>query len=206
MPTFIFNKLIRDKLAGEYERMNQKATYRTLSKAEHSEALKQKINEEARELIITSSTDDIVGELADIKQAIGDLQTIHDIGDDHIENARQKKFVKKGGFNGANYVETLELADDDEWVDYYRASPDVFVEKGGVSLTIEYGEYEHYKGSLYEVIGLAKHTEDSSWLVMYRPLNSQNSVGHIWARPYAMFMGSVTIDGKHIPRFKKVSR
>ena len=42
MPKFIFNKLVRDKLRQEYERMNQKAVYRRLTPDEHATELKRK--------------------------------------------------------------------------------------------------------------------------------------------------------------------
>ena len=50
MPKFILNKLVRDKLIATYEKLGQKATYKTLSKPEHFEALKQKVTEEIKEV------------------------------------------------------------------------------------------------------------------------------------------------------------
>lgn len=128
MPKFVFNKLVRDKLRAEYEKMNQKAVYRELSSAEHTEQLKNKIIEETREISAGSSKDEIVGELADIQQVLDDIAQVHGISLESIQEAKLKKLAKKGGFSEATFVETLELTDDDEWVEYYRKSPDIFKE------------------------------------------------------------------------------
>ncbi|MFT5312424.1 MAG: hypothetical protein ACI8Z9_000902 [Paraglaciecola sp.] len=60
------------------------------------------------------------------------------------------------------------------------------------------GVYRHYKGNDYQVIGLAKHSEDESDLVVYRPLYGE---GALWVRPLAMFVERVEIDGQSMPRF-----
>jgi hypothetical protein len=60
------------------------------------------------------------------------------------------------------------------------------------------GRYRHYKGNEYEVVGLARHSESEEVMVVYRPLYNDSGM---WVRPYPMFMESVEIDGKQIPRF-----
>ena len=62
------------------------------------------------------------------------------------------------------------------------------------------GIYEHYKGRKYLVIGTAAHSETLERLVVYVPL--YDSPGpRLWARPRAMFLETVEIDGKLVPRF-----
>ena len=61
------------------------------------------------------------------------------------------------------------------------------------------GKYEHYKGTQYEVIGVAKHSETLEELVVYRALYGEHG---LWVRPLKMFLETVEIDGKKIPRFK----
>jgi hypothetical protein len=67
---------------------------------------------------------------------------------------------------------------------------------------LKLGQYEHYKGGKYEVIGIAKHSETGEELVVYRDLSDAKKV---WARPLAMFLEEVKIDEKKIPRFKFMS-
>ena len=60
------------------------------------------------------------------------------------------------------------------------------------------GRYRHYKGNEYEVIGVARHSETDDRVVVYRPLYGDSG---LWVRPLAMFLETVTVDGKPVPRF-----
>ena len=59
------------------------------------------------------------------------------------------------------------------------------------------GKYRHFKGTIYEVIGVAKHSETQEELVVYK-----SSEGEMWVRPKAMFMETVERDGKTMQRFE----
>lgn len=67
--------------------------------------------------------------------------------------------------------------------------------------TVPQGIYRHYKGSLYQVLHTAKHSETEETLVVYRCLYGEYGV---WVRPMAMFTESVMIDGKQVPRFEMI--
>jgi cyclomaltodextrinase / maltogenic alpha-amylase / neopullulanase len=64
------------------------------------------------------------------------------------------------------------------------------------------GIYEHYKGKRYEVLGLAKHTETLEELVAYKNLSDDSE---FWVRPLKMFLEDVKVNGKIVPRFKKIN-
>lgn len=66
------------------------------------------------------------------------------------------------------------------------------------------GEYQHYKGKRYQVLGVGCHTETTEYFVVYSPLYEHAGQPDIWIRPYDMFMETVEIDGVTIPRFKKI--
>lgn len=68
---------------------------------------------------------------------------------------------------------------------------------------IETGRYQHYKGNLYEVVGVALDSENLQPLVIYKPLYKSKVT--LWARPYDMFTSTVIMDGIEVARFKKVS-
>lgn len=65
--------------------------------------------------------------------------------------------------------------------------------------SIRLGIYEHYKGGRYEVICVVRHCETMEDLVIYRPLYED---GALWARPLEMFIETVEVNGKKVPRFK----
>ncbi|HIH23434.1 TPA: DUF1653 domain-containing protein [Candidatus Woesearchaeota archaeon] len=68
------------------------------------------------------------------------------------------------------------------------------------------GIYEHYKGKRYEVLGIARHSETLEEMVVYRALyTSEFGPNALWVRPKTMFLGTVTVDGKQVPRFALVS-
>lgn len=64
----------------------------------------------------------------------------------------------------------------------------------------ENGKYRHYKGNVYEVLGVAKHSETLEELVVYRSVHD----GQIWVRPRKMFLEEVAWEGKKQPRFQKI--
>jgi len=63
------------------------------------------------------------------------------------------------------------------------------------------GQYEHYKGNRYEVIGVARHGETLEELVVYRALYGERG---LLVRPLKMFLETVEIGGKKVPRFKLI--
>lgn len=65
------------------------------------------------------------------------------------------------------------------------------------------GIYRHYKGKLYEVVGVARHSETLEEYVVYKALY-QTEGQNIWVRPKTMFLENVTVDGKTVRRFAPV--
>lgn len=70
-----------------------------------------------------------------------------------------------------------------------------------MSTKIQTGKYQHYKGSFYQVEGIAIHSETEEEMVLYRPLYGE---GLLWVRPLTMFLEHVEIEGKSQPRFAYV--
>ena len=128
MPEFELKKLVRSKLIDEYEKSGQKVVVRELSMSSRKKELIRKIIEEVQEIDLASSRNDIAAEFADVNQAVGDLMVLCGVDQDKVELIRQEKLDKKGDFLSGDYIETIELDEDDRWVDYYRQSPDIFHE------------------------------------------------------------------------------
>ena len=67
---------------------------------------------------------------------------------------------------------------------------------------LKLGNYRHYKGKDYEVIGIAKLEETLEDMVVYRPLYI--SEYSLWVRPLSVFTQNIEIDGKTVPRFQYI--
>ncbi|MBR3961552.1 MAG: DUF1653 domain-containing protein [Clostridia bacterium] len=65
-------------------------------------------------------------------------------------------------------------------------------------MEIKVGKYRHYKGNLYEVIGVANHSETLEKMVVYRALYGERE---LWVRPASMWNEIVTVEGKSVLRF-----
>lgn len=63
---------------------------------------------------------------------------------------------------------------------------------------IKYGKYRHFKGNLYEVVALARHSETNEEIVVYKALYGK---GEYWVRPALMWNETVERDGKIYQRF-----
>ncbi len=66
--------------------------------------------------------------------------------------------------------------------------------------------YEHYKGKRYQIVGIARHSENLEEMVVYQALYECPGFdkNQLWVRPKAMFCENVVINGVRMPRFKKV--
>lgn len=70
--------------------------------------------------------------------------------------------------------------------------------------TLEKGRYRHYKGNEYEVLGVGRHTEADEYFVVYRAVTPRDNAPKLWLRPYEMFIETIELDGKTIPRFQRI--
>ena len=67
--------------------------------------------------------------------------------------------------------------------------------------TIPAGKYRHFKGSAYEVLAVARHSETEEPMVVYRALYGD---GGVWVRPAEMWREEVTRNGKTFKRFERM--
>ncbi len=66
---------------------------------------------------------------------------------------------------------------------------------------IKLGKYKHFKGSYYQVLHIARHSETEEYLVVYHPFSQKDD---IWVRPLSMFTEVITRAGKTMQRFEFV--
>lgn len=60
--------------------------------------------------------------------------------------------------------------------------------------------YKHYKGDLYEIVGLAIHSNDDMWMVVYKPLY-ENADAEMFTLPLNEWNKEVDWEGKRTKRF-----
>ncbi len=70
-------------------------------------------------------------------------------------------------------------------------------------MSIELGLYKHYKGNIYEVIGVAKHSETLEEMVVYKA-TYQAEGQNLWVRPLKLFLETIIVNGQSIKRFEKI--
>lgn len=63
------------------------------------------------------------------------------------------------------------------------------------------GRYRHYKGNDYLVIEMARHSETEEEMVVYRQDYGERG---LWVRPKTMFLETVEVDGRELPRFQYI--
>lgn len=66
---------------------------------------------------------------------------------------------------------------------------------------ITLGKYKHFKGGEYQVVAIARDSETTEEMVVYKALYGN---GSLWVRPYSMFAEYIERDGKVMARFEKI--
>ncbi len=64
---------------------------------------------------------------------------------------------------------------------------------------LKVGKYQHFKGSYYQVLHIARHSETEEYHVVYHPFNTPDN---LWIRPLTMFDETIERDGISLKRFK----
>lgn len=65
------------------------------------------------------------------------------------------------------------------------------------------GIYRHYKGNLYRVLGVGRHSETLEEMVIYESLSYP---GELWVRPARMWNETVTVNGVSQNRFSRIDQ
>ncbi len=66
---------------------------------------------------------------------------------------------------------------------------------------IRVGTYRHFKGRLYKVVMIAKHSETLEDYVVYQALYGERGM---WVRPLSMFEETVEINDTVVKRFEYI--
>lgn len=68
-------------------------------------------------------------------------------------------------------------------------------------INMKLGIYRHFKGNLYEVVAVAKHSETLEDMVVYK---APYGDGNVWVRPLSMWDEVIERDGNKFKRFELI--
>jgi predicted house-cleaning noncanonical NTP pyrophosphatase (MazG superfamily) len=106
----IYKKLVRDRIPQIIEKTEKKFTTRILDNKEYIKELKTKSFEELNEYINAENDKDAVEELADLLEIIHALAECHGTNIEQVEQVRQEKAEKRGGFKDKIFL--IEVEDE----------------------------------------------------------------------------------------------
>jgi hypothetical protein len=70
--------------------------------------------------------------------------------------------------------------------------------------TVKPGYYKHFKGEIYKVIGVGRHSETLEEMVIYIHDSKEYGKDSLWARPLSMWFERIERDGYSGSRFTPV--
>lgn len=130
---FKFDKLVRDKLPDILRDTGVTVYMRIMEQEEYLKRLKDKLFEEAKEVInaCCNNTDvnHLKEEFADVLEVIHALGNIYGLSIDKIEEQRIAKKQIRGGFEDRIYIDYIEMTSDIPKLIYFRGKPDDYPEE-----------------------------------------------------------------------------
>ncbi|HLR72340.1 MAG TPA: nucleoside triphosphate pyrophosphohydrolase [Pseudogracilibacillus sp.] len=106
----IHNKLVRDKIPEIIAATGKEFTTKILGDKDYVEELKKKLTEELNEYLETTTDEDALEELADVLELIHALVKVHGKDMATLEQIREDKAEKRGGF--ADKIFLIEVEDE----------------------------------------------------------------------------------------------
>lgn len=91
----VYNKLVRDGVPDHIRSVGEPFTIHIASEQEFRQKLYEKLAEEAQEFGQGSG----IGELADLLDVVDEVKKLNGWSSEEVEEARLKKFEKRGGFD-----------------------------------------------------------------------------------------------------------
>lgn len=129
MPTFRYNKLVRDGIVENMVHSGESPEYRVLGDAEYIRELINKLAEESQELAAHTDTTEIAKELADLQEVLDCLREALGVTAQQVNVAKDKKHSKVGSFKKRLFVMRASPSNDNPWVAYLRANPKRYPEE-----------------------------------------------------------------------------
>ena|SRR3989344_4490820 len=104
----IYNKLIRDKIPEIIKKSNAIPKISKLSSEQFKIALREKLVEEAKELLEARTDEEILNELSDVMQLIESIVESNNLTFAKIEKQKRKKRQERGGFGMKLFLKYID--------------------------------------------------------------------------------------------------
>jgi predicted house-cleaning noncanonical NTP pyrophosphatase (MazG superfamily) len=123
MRIFKQEKLWRDKMVAKAESQGSILHWRKLDDAEYDKQLRIKLLEEADEVRVATSREELMAELADIYEVVDSLCALHNVSKTEIVAIQDKKRAERGGFAERKFVDKVEHPEGSYLANYCLAEP-----------------------------------------------------------------------------------
>jgi len=128
MRKFYMNKLWRDQASLFKKDDGSIIHLQILNDAEYNNELGLKLIEEATEVHMAQSPDELMDELGDVLEVIDCIVKFHKLSKDEILNRQQKKREDRGSYEERKFVSTAEFAPDSYGEKYCLKDPERYPE------------------------------------------------------------------------------
>jgi predicted house-cleaning noncanonical NTP pyrophosphatase (MazG superfamily) len=123
---FKLEKLIRDKLPEIMQESGIRVTTRVMGEDEYNMRLKNKLLEEAKEVISATDQAESHAELADLLEVIIAMAHMMEIGFADVMQTAERKRLEKGGFINRIYADFVEIEEGHSSLAYYKERPEKY--------------------------------------------------------------------------------
>ena len=103
-----YNKLIRDKIPEIIKKDNAIPKISILNDEQFAIALKEKLVEEAKELLEAKTSEEILNELSDVLELVESIATNNKLTITEVEKQKLVKKEKRGGFEKKLFLEYVD--------------------------------------------------------------------------------------------------
>ena len=104
----VYNKLVRTKIPQIIQNEGKKVYSCTLDGVNYQKMLKTKLIEEAREFSKAKTKEEMINELADIREVLDTIYEVFDIQEIDVDLAKHKKAQERGDFKSGTYLVCVE--------------------------------------------------------------------------------------------------
>lgn len=120
---FAVNKLIRDNMLERQKEQGIILHERILDAPEYQQRLYEKLLEEAHEVTIAHTKQELIEELADLSEVMRTIMINNNICMDDVEKKRLQKRADRGGFDKKIFSTIIAIDENNPAIEYYKTRP-----------------------------------------------------------------------------------